>query len=428
MQTTEHAPAARRWGPYGTWPAFVLVSVALLDGMEANLVPGILPLLQDEWGFGDIAAGAIPTTMAIAGLLVTLPAGYLADRRARTPMLALVVASWSVLTVASALTVAFWMFFATRIVLGTASHIDNPLAASLVSDYYPSESRARVFALQRAALYVGISIGVALGGVLGEAFGWRVPFLVIFAPGLVVAVLVRRLTEPPRGGQEPLGGDEIAVALAGGWQSLRADLAALRAVPSLRALLIGVAVSFAGFNGLGYWLPSFWERTFDLSEGQSAAATGAMALTATLTGSWIGGVLGDRLHRSRPTGRVELAAGTLFIGGSLLAAALLLPTFVLQLPLFIVAAVFLIAGMPSQAAVIADILPARRRGIGFALFSFLVGVSSAFGPLLVGIASDLTGSLRLALVIGALPCLPGAVVLFGARRTIEADLVSARTA
>jgi MFS family permease len=407
-------------------PALVLVSVALLDGMEANFIPGVLSLLQDEWGFGDTAAGAIPTAMSIAGLLVMLPAGYLTDRRPRTRLLAIVVASWSVLTIASGLAVAFWMFFATRVLLGAAAHIDNPAAASLITDFYPPESRARVFALQRAAGYIGLALGVAIAGVLGEAFGWRAPFFVMTVPGLVVAALVWRLREPPRGGLE-LGGDEIATALATGRAALVADLRAIRAIASLRSIFAGVAVAFAGFNGLGYWLPSFWEREFDLSEGEAAALTGGLALVATIAGSWAGGVLGDRWHARGPTGRIDLAGRALLVGGVLLAIGLALGVLAIQVPVLIVAAVFLIAGMPNYAAAVADVLPARRRGIGFALFTFLVTVSSALGPLLVGVVSDLSDSLQVALVVGALPCIPGALVLLRARRTIEADIAAARS-
>jgi MFS family permease len=405
-------------------PALVLVSVNFLDGMEANFIPGVLSLLQDEWGFGDTAAGAIPTAMAVAGLLVTLPAGYLADRTERTKLLALVVASWSVFTLASALATAFWMFFAVRVLLGTAAHVDNPCSASLITDYYPAGSRARVFALQRAAWYVGISLGIALGGVLGEAFGWRAPFLVMVLPGLIVAVLVWRLPEPVRGGLEPGG---VTTAEPGrGLRVLWSDARTLLDVPTLRYVFVGVAVAFAGFNGLGYWLPSFWERRFDLSEGEAAVLTGALALVATLTGSWVGGVLGDRWHRTRPAGRIDLAAITLLAGGALLAIALAVTVLAVQVPLLAVAAVLLVAGMPSHAAAVADVLPVRRRGIGFAVFTFLVTLATALGPLVVGIVSDLTGSLRTALIVGALPCIPGALVLARARRTYTADAAAIR--
>jgi hypothetical protein len=60
--------------PYGCRPVVVLMLVALVDRVETSLVAGVLPLLQEEWGFGDTLVGAIPTAAAIAGIIVTLPA------------------------------------------------------------------------------------------------------------------------------------------------------------------------------------------------------------------------------------------------------------------------------------------------------------------------------------------------------------------
>jgi len=388
--------------------------------MESNFIPGVLSLLQDEFHFGDTAAGAIPTAMAIAGLLVTLPAGYWADRTNRSRLLAVVVASWSVFTLASGLATTFVMFFVIRVVLGTAAHIDNPLSASLVTDYYPASSRARVFALIRAAGYIGLALGIAIGGALGQAFGWRAPFFVMAVPGLIVALLVFRLTEPPRGGVDPEA-HEQAPAVERGRRALWADCRAVLSVRTLRFLFVGVAVAFAGFNGLGYWLPSFWERQFDLSEGEAAALTGVVALFATAVGFWIGGVLGDRWHRDRPTGRIDLAAWTLLLGGVLLVLSFAVNVLALQLPIMLVAAILIVSGMPSQTAVVADVLPFSRRGIGYAMFTFLVAVSSSLGPLGVGIASDLSGSLRTALILMAVPCIPGALVLRVARHAYVED-------
>ena len=413
------ARALARWGPYGLAPVLVLVAASFIDGMEANFIPGVLSLLQDHFNFGDTAAGAIPTAMAIAGLIVMLPAGYLADRANRTRLLGIVVASWSVLTLASGLATTFAMFFLIRVVLGSAANINNPLSASLVTDYYPSSSRARVFAFVRAAGYIGLALGIAIGGALGQAFGWRAPFFVMVIPGLVVAFFVLRLTEPPRGGFDP---EPVQVdALQRGVGALWADVRAVLAVPTLRFLFVGVAVAFAGFNGLGYWLPSFWERQFDLSEGEAAALTGVLALTATMVGFWIGGVLGDRWHRDRPSGRIDLASGTLLVGGVLLVVSLAVGVLALQVPLLVCAAILIVTGMPSQTAAVADVLPATRRGIGYAVFTFLVAVSSSLGPLVVGIVSDVTGSLRTALIVMALPCIPGALVLARARRPYVRD-------
>ncbi|HEX9259256.1 MAG TPA: MFS transporter [Acidimicrobiales bacterium] len=393
--------------------------MSFVDGMESNFIPGVLSLLQDEFHFGDTAAGAIPTAMAIAGLVVTLPAGYLADRTNRSRLLAIVVGSWSVFTLASGLATSFAMFFVIRVLLGTAAHIDNPLSGSLVSDYYPASTRARVFALIRASGYIGLSLGIAIGGGLGQAFGWRAPFFAMVVPGLAVAFFVFRLKEPPRGGVDSHPVHEHAIER--GRRALWADCRAVMSVRTLRYLFVGVAVAFAGFNGLGYWLPSFWEREFGLSEGEAAALTGALALVAVSIGFWIGGVLGDRWHRDRPTGRIDLAAITLLLGGTLLVAAFVVHLIALQFPLLLMAAVLVVSGMPSQAATVADVLPSARRGIGYAVFTFLVAVSSALGPLVVGIVSDLSGSLRTALIVSSVPCIPGALVLASARRSYVED-------
>ena len=155
----------------GLGPALILVSVGLVEGIETNLTAGALPFLQDEFHFGDTLAGAIPTAAAIAGLASSLPGGYLADRYRRTSILGLVVASWAVLSTASTLATSFWMFFATRVVLGSANHLYNPAVASLLTDFYRPAVRARIFALQRVAQILGIAFGIGIGGLVGEAFG-----------------------------------------------------------------------------------------------------------------------------------------------------------------------------------------------------------------------------------------------------------------
>ena len=202
---------------------------------------------------------------------------------------------------------------------------------------------------------------------------------------------------------------------------LWADCRAVLAVPTLRYLFVGVAVRSLGFNGLAYWLPSFWERQFDLSEGQAGGLTGVLGLTATVVGFWIGGVLGDRWHAERPNGRIELAAVTLVVGGALLAVSFAIGVLAPQLPLMLCAAILIVTGLPSQTAAVADVLPAARRGIGYAVFTFLVAVSSALGPLVVGVVSDISGSLQTALIVMAVPCVPGGFVLARARRTYQAD-------
>src|SRR3954470_21922528 len=82
---------ARSRAPFGWAPLVVLFIVGLVDRIEHNLLSGVLPAVQREWGFGETAAGSIPTAAALAAAVVCLPAGYLAHRFSRTRIIAVVV-------------------------------------------------------------------------------------------------------------------------------------------------------------------------------------------------------------------------------------------------------------------------------------------------------------------------------------------------
>src|SRR6187551_3671626 len=84
-----------RSAPFGWWPAVVVALVAFIDRVEFNLVAGALPAIQDHFGFGDTMAGAIPTAAAVAGVVLLLPAGRLADTGRRTTIIGLVVVVWA---------------------------------------------------------------------------------------------------------------------------------------------------------------------------------------------------------------------------------------------------------------------------------------------------------------------------------------------
>ncbi|MEV0127873.1 hypothetical protein AB0H83_05320 [Dactylosporangium sp. NPDC050688] len=61
--------------PLGWWPAICVALVAFVDRVEYNLLAGVVPQLQEEFGLSDKAVGAIPTAGAIAGVVLLLPLG-----------------------------------------------------------------------------------------------------------------------------------------------------------------------------------------------------------------------------------------------------------------------------------------------------------------------------------------------------------------
>lgn len=413
-----------RGAPFGWWAAIVIAMVAFIDRVEVNLVAGALPAIQEHFGFGDTVAGAIPTAAALAGVVLLLPAGRLADSGRRTSIVALVVLVWSVCSIFSGLATSFALFFITRILLGAAGQLYNPPASSLLADYYPSRTRAKAYGLERAGYYTGLPVGVALGGVLAESLGWRGVFFVVAAPGLLIALLVLTLKEPIRGIGDRIdlmrGGaittDDGPAVIAGEPTTVLRDALGLLEIRTLKGVVTGLALLYLGLGGLFYWLPTFLERTQDLDYDAAAGLAGGVGGTGIVLGIILGSRLGDRGHGTRPGHRIKTGWSFLLLGAIALTAAVTLPGLPIILAAIALACVGFAGAIPNLTAASADVVPAARRGMGFALLQFLLTLGGAAGPLLIGVTSDLVGSLSLAM-LALLP--PLFLCLFVLRRTAD---------
>jgi MFS family permease len=451
----------------GWWPAFVIAAVSLIDRVETSVLTGVLPALQQEWGFSDTAGGAIPTAVTIAGLLVALPAGYLADRADRTKLLAIVVASWSVITLASGLAISFAMFFATRVVLGAADNLDIPSQSSLLGDYYPPEARPKVFGIQRMVYFAGIGVGSLLGGVLAQAVGWRWAFFSMIVPGLVVAWWCYRLHEPERGaadrraaarapsrtevrtrvrsadsdapapsaarsGEERDAGPSGsgvpgpgtargAHHLEGGWRPLVQQIREIFRIRTLLFLYGGMVVLFLSLNGIFFWLPTYFVRSFGIGTGLGGALTAVVTMVGVIAGTAVGAVIGRRWHGRVRGGRVVAGALGFLGGGVLMGAGFLSPTLTSQVALITAATASMSIAIPNHFAAAADCITARNRGVGFTFTQIGTATGSSFGPLVVGMVSDRTGSLEFSFYTLVVPILLAGLVVLGGRHTYEDD-------
>ena len=429
------------WGKYGRHPLRILALVALIDAVDRQILPGVLSKVQDDLGFSDLQAGLLAGAPVFAGFLVVLPAGYLADRYRRTRIIAIVMASWGVLSALNAVVVGYVQFLGVRTVLGVGETVDNPASASLIADYYPPEIRGRAYGLQRVAPLVGTALGLVLGGAVGEAFGWRWAFLIVGAPGSLLALAVWRLAEPTRGEHDLANADAEAapsvVVKQHGVRALFHDVRVTFRIRTLRSLMIGTAIAQGALSGIGFWAPSFLERHAGLSGGAAAGLVGVLILGGAIAGTIVGGRLSDRLRHRGAGAPMLVAAVTQAIG-----ALLLMPVFA-DVPLAVrivlsgIGVVFIVAGFPALAAMVAEVVPASIRGLAFAVTGFLSALAAALSPLLIGAISDqfeyqfdgkTVGNLAYAFAIVMPLVFVGAFVVFRGRHFVEADKARALAA
>ncbi|MFI6539546.1 MFS transporter [Nonomuraea sp. NPDC050547] len=408
--------------PYGWTPLVVLFIVGLVDRIEYNLLSGVLPLVQAEWGFSDTAAGSIPTAAALAAALVALPAGYFADRYNRTRILAVVVFCWAIATLGSGLATGFAMFYLMRVFLAAAENIDNPAAGSLLADWYPPLSRAKAYGLTRVTTYLG-GIGTLLGGVLGQAMGWRNAFLVMVIPGVLTAVLCWMLREPRRGELDRLvaGGTTPASPPKAPKQPFWPQFRLVLRNPTLMFVCVGLALLTLGLAGIFFWLPTLMVRAFGATPATAGSYSGLITVAGTLVGTLVGSWLGRKWHGTVKGGRLLAGGGGITIGAAVLAAALSMNSLLAMAALTLLACSLMSIAIPNMTACLADVVGAGSRGLGFAVLQVFTTAGGAFGSLIVGIFSDRLGSLVGGMYVLIVPMVLGGLITLGARASFERD-------
>lgn len=430
-------------------PMWVLGLVVLVDEIDKNIVRGLIDPLKSEFGVGDFAIGVLLSMQLLFNGIITVPAGYLADRWNRTRAIGTTVVAWSVLSAAGAGAMGFGMLVGLRSLLGFGQAVSEPSGASLVGDYYPPEKRGKAFSIQMAMLFVGTGVGVALGGWLGLTLGWRWALVIVALPGLLVASLVIRLREPRRGTADlmaAMGGGEIehhdgehARLFENGFgaflrdmvDGLRADMRTVLRIRTMRYALVGVAALLFTVTAISSWLAQYYIRHLHVAEGDGEAWFMALAILAGVPGIIVGGRVADRWATRVQGGRLALPAvflfvGTLFFTASFLirpesySLAAIIPAFALQLAGLFVDSM----AIPGLRAGLTDALPAHLRGTGFGAFNLVAVVAGqAAAPFVVSaVSSAYDENLRVAFLAVTPLTFIGAAVLFRARKYLDEDM------
>ena len=431
---------ASKWGRYGRRPALVLAGVGFVDAVDRGILAGVLVQVQADLGVSDVQLGLLDTAYVVAGLLIAVPAGYLADHGRRTRIIGVVLASWAAISAATAAAANFGQLFLARAALGVGETVDDPAARSLVCDYYPARIRSRVFSYLSATPSMGKAVGIALGGAVAAGLGWRWAFLLVGVPGSLLALAVWRLPEPQRGEADGLGEDPLAAAPV---RPVAASMPAARSlfrdwtdalrVPSLRTIVAGLAVTSGSLTGIAFWATAYHQRHSGMSPVEASSITGALILLGVILGALVGGRMGDRARRLSPAAPLWYAGAATALGALFIFASVQegLPIWGARVPLQVIAVGLLISVYPPTNALIGEVTPAHVRGTAFSLSRLALTSAGAVSPPVFGwLAMQRpvggpggvpVGDLGFAFAASLPLLLLGAVLLAWGGRTVRAD-------
>lgn len=399
------APAAWTWRALFTVACLGVTAGVQMSDMGLQALS--LSAIQRSFEVSDAMLGAL---QGLAGVLIgsaiAIPLARFADRFSRRRVLLCLILASTAMMVLSALAPNFPLFFLGRSAASITEFAMVPLVYSMIPDLAPERHRVAANLGFAALVAIGASSGFYFGAALIElADGlialtvepWRKAFLLLSMAGVPLFLLALLTVDPPR---HAVGGD------AGPHASL---LQFLRQRWQAVALFVGVAgCLMIGVQSLNQLITLALERRFSADLGPLGRAMGWIVLLTTVGCLPVAGLLDCWLGRY--FGR---AARPLIMGAGAVAAlpCVALLGMVASLDQALVAvALCLFVTCVSNALVptmLQDLAPAVLRARSFAIWSFVVSVFCAIGPLVAGALSDwlLQRHLLHAIVMTAIPAL-----------------------
>lgn len=157
----------------------ILLLVFAVSFMDRQLLAILIEPIRKELAFSDAAAGLLyGFTFVVFYTVLGIPIARAADRSNRVRIIIWSLALFSALTAVCAWAGSYWHLLLARIGVGVGEAGTGPASHSLIADLYPLERRATAMGIFAMGPHLGILMGFLVGGFVGEAFGWRAPFLV----------------------------------------------------------------------------------------------------------------------------------------------------------------------------------------------------------------------------------------------------------
>lgn len=437
--TDEHrvpVSSGRAW--YMVWVLVAAYSLSFADRMVMSL---LIDPIKQSFAISDFQVSLlIGAAFALFYVIMGVPCGYLADRINRRNLIVTGILIWSVATAACGIAGSFAAIFIARMIVGAAEATLSPSAYSMISDSFPPNKLGRAISTYVIGNPLGTGAALAIGGsviafassvpfvtlpIVGTIEGWRLVFVALCLPGIILSLLLLLTVREPARRVHP---ERVGKSVS--W------LEAPRYIRSHgRAFLFqfgGTCMLSLAVYGSMAWIPAFFIRSHSMPASTIGIYFGVQLGVCGVVGLLLGGVLGDRMLQAGYKDaypRVMAFAAVLALAPSVSMYLVDSVNLALGLMALSLMATGLTTGI--AAAAVQYITPSHLRGQMGAIYILTASVAGVgLGPTAVAALTQFVfgeeASLRYALAVLAGVSLPLAAVLLTAGLPAYRACVSAQ--
>jgi predicted MFS family arabinose efflux permease len=373
---------------YTRWALILLMFVYTSNFIDRTILATLSQAIKLDLKVSDTQLGLLQgIAFALFYTVLGIPVARIAERTSRVNVLSICLVIWSGMTALCGVAVNFTQLMIFRFGVGVGEAGCSPAAHSLIADYYPPAKRSSALSVYAFGIPLGGMIGAVSGGWIAEHMSWRIAFLIVGLPGLLLALIARLvLREPPRGMSETAG----AAGQTGPAPSLMAVARKLFRNWSFVHMTAGVTlVSFAGY-GVGAFSQAYFVREFHLGLATVGLVFGVIAGVSTGLGTLLGGFVTDLVAKRDRRWYALVPAIGFCIATPFYLCAYLAPTWKLAALILMLPGVFSYTYLGPTFGVMHNLVEPRMRATATALLFFVLNlIALGGGPYFTGLMSDI---------------------------------------
>ncbi len=394
----------------------MISTVSIVDRSVLNI---LAEPIKNDLGFSDTQLGLLTGfAFSLFYSAVGIPIARYVDRPKtdRPLLIAICVAGWSAATALSGAVVSYVQLLIARGMVAVGESGTGPAVMTLIDHYVRPEKRSRAFALYGLGIPLGTLIGLMLGGFLVDLVGWRWSFVIVGAPGIVLALFIYLfMSEPRRTDDNP---DEKQADQP----SLVENVRVIWKTPALMWLAAATALMGFFVLGLPSWMGVYLIRILDMTPTHAGLLLGLTLGIGGGLGTYFGGVLADRLSASDPGRALLVPAVGLLLGVPSALIAFLSSDWRVFAGVYWIAVIGSAVYFGPLFSMIQLLVKKNYRATTMVVMMLAANlIGAGLGPFLIGLGSDILNSrygensLRIALIIGQLTAVLPAFCYYKAR-------------